>query len=93
MAVTIRCPLVSAQEWVQLTKSLELSPRQADIAEHLLRGESDKQIARELKISVPTVRTHLGRLFQKFGINDRVELILYIFACLRQDATKPTGFP
>ena len=93
MAVTLRWPLVSNQEWIQLTQSLELSPRQVDIVKQLLRGESDKQISRELKISVSTVRTHLGRLFQKFGINDRVELVLYIFACLRQDTTKPAGFP
>lgn len=89
MAVTLRWPLVSTQEWVQLTRSLELSPRQADIVKHLLRGESDKQIARDLKISVPTVRTHLRRLFQKFGVSDRVELILYIVACLQLDTTQP----
>ena len=88
MAVTLCWPLVSSQEWLALTESLELSPRQADIIRHLLRGESDKQIAHELKISVATVRTHLRRLFQKFDINDRVELILYIFGCLRQDASR-----
>ncbi len=93
MVVSVRQPLISTREWLQLIQSLELSPRQADIVKHLLRGRSDKQIAAALKISVATVRTHLGRLFQKFGINDRVELILYIFACLRQDATKPAGFP
>ncbi|UCD49931.1 MAG: response regulator transcription factor [Phycisphaerales bacterium] len=89
MAVTLRCPVVSTQEWGQLTRSLGLSPRQADIVKHLLRGGSDKQIARELEISVPTVRTHLRRLFRKFGVNDRVELILYIVACLRLDTTRP----
>ena len=93
MAVTLRWPLISPEEWGRLTRSLDLSPRQADIVKHLLHGESDKQIARALNISVPTVRTHMGRLFQKFGTNDRVELILYIFGCLRQDTTKPTGLP
>lgn len=87
MAVTTYQPLVSAQEWSQLKRSFGLTPRQADIVQHLMLGESDKQIARELEISIPTVRTHLRKLFQKFGINDRVELILYVFAYLRQNAT------
>ena len=85
MAVTVQWPLLSDQEWTQLTQELELTPRQAEIIRHLLLGKSDKQIAKELTISVPTVRTHLGRLFQKLGLSDRVELILHIFACLREE--------
>ena len=84
MAVTVQWPLLSGQEWAQLTQKLELTPRQAEIVQHLLLGKSDKQIARELSISVPTVRTHMGRLFQKLGLRDRVELILHVFACLRE---------
>ena len=85
MAVTVQWPLLSNQEWAQLTQRLELTPRQAEIVQHLLLGKSDKQIARELGISVPTVRTHMGRLFHKLGLRDRVELILYVFACLREN--------
>jgi DNA-binding NarL/FixJ family response regulator len=84
MAVTVQWPLLSSQEWAQLTQRLELTPRQAEIVQHLLLGKSDKQIARELSISVPTVRTHMGRLFQKLGLRDRIELILHVFACLRE---------
>jgi len=85
MAVTTRWPLLSSQEWAQLTRELGLTPRQTEIVRHLLLGKSDKQIARELKISVPTVRTHMGRLFHKLGLSDRVELILHIFARLRKE--------
>jgi DNA-binding CsgD family transcriptional regulator len=87
MAVTVHLPLLSSKEWTRLISDLALSPRQAQIVEHLLHGESDKQIARSLEISVPTVRTHMGRLFHKFGLNDRVELVLYVFACLREDGS------
>jgi len=87
MVVATYQPLVSAREWSQLVRSCGLTPRQADIVRHLMLGESDKQIAGTLKISTPTVRTHLRKLFQKFGISDRVELILCIFAYLRENAT------
>ncbi len=85
MAVTTQKSFLSDQEWVQVRQGLGLSPRQAEIVRHLLLGESDKQIAKELSISIPTVRTHLGRLFQKFDLNDRVELILHIFGRVREN--------
>lgn len=85
MTVTTQWPVLSGQEWARLTQELELTPRQAEIIGHLLLGKSDKQIAKKLGITVPTVRTHMGRLFHKLGISDRVELILHIFACLREE--------
>jgi len=77
---------ISEQEWSQLQHYLDLSPRQAEIVMQILHGKSDKQIARALDIALPTVRTHLGRLFQKHDLNDRVELILHVFAALREHA-------
>lgn len=88
MAVTTHKSFVSDKEWLQVRQALGLSPRQAEIVRHLLRGESDKQIAKELQISIPTVRTHLGRLFQKFDLSDRVELILHIFNRVRENDAK-----
>lgn len=84
MAVTTHTELVSEQEWALLRKDLGLSPRQSEIVNRILHAKSDKQIARDLDISLPTVRTHMARLFQKFDLNDRVELLVYVFTSLRQ---------
>ncbi len=84
MTTVVDTELVSDQEWILLRRTAGLSPRQADIVKHIVRGQSDKQIASELNITVPTVRTHLERLFRKFDLNDRVELLVYVFALLRQ---------
>ena len=92
MAVTTHTQLFSDQEWGRIQEHLGLPPRQAEITKHIMYGESDKQIARELGISVPTVRTHVSRLFRKFNLNDRKELILHVFTCLRRycGAERPT---
>lgn len=74
----------SEGEWARLKEHLRLPPRQAEIARHILCGKSDKQIAGEMGISVGTVRTHMSRLLGRFGLGDRVELLLYLLACLRQ---------
>ena len=86
MTESIQGELISEEEWSDLQHHLDLSPRQAEIVREILHAKSDKQIARELDIALPTVRTHLGRLFQKYDLNDRVELILHVFAALREHA-------
>lgn len=51
-----------------------LSPREREVAQAVARGLTDKQIARELGLSVPSVRTYLQRLFQKTGCTRRSAL-------------------
>jgi DNA-binding NarL/FixJ family response regulator len=76
-------------EWEAIVGELALPPRQREIVQRLFLGQSDKQIAKELGLAMPTVRTHLGRLFARFKVRDRHELILYIFhhfrkGCIRE---------
>jgi DNA-binding NarL/FixJ family response regulator len=85
MTVAEHISLLSEQEWRQLKEYLRLPPRQAEIARHIMCGESDKQIARAMGISITTVRTHVSRLFRKLDLNDRTELVLHVFACLRHN--------
>ena len=66
--------------WSRIVESLRLSPQQVRIVGLILRGFCDKEIATELRLTVPTVRTHLSRIFQRNGIHDRIGLILHIFA-------------
>ena len=41
----------------------------------LAAGESNKEIARRLGISPNTVKTHLARVFEKLGVQRRVQAI------------------
>jgi len=84
----------SADQWVWLTHTLHLSPKQELLAHNLMLGRSDKQIARDMGIAVATVRSHMTRMFHKFDVNDRVELILYFVGYLREcqaNAPAPAG--
>ena len=51
---------------------------------------SDQQIAATMEISVPTVRTYLGRIFTRLGVRDRMELVLRILA-MTQEINNPDG--
>ena len=50
-----------------------LSRRELDVLEWVVRGHSNKQIARELCIDETTVKTHLHRIFEKLDVRDRTQ--------------------
>jgi DNA-binding CsgD family transcriptional regulator len=52
-----------------------LSERELQIAELVAYGQSNKQIANELKISEWTVSTHLRRAFIKLNVDSRAEMV------------------
>jgi DNA-binding CsgD family transcriptional regulator len=56
-------------------RSLGLSPRECEILGLLASGQSNKQLARTLGISPNTVKTHLGRLYEKLDAQNRVQTI------------------
>ena len=76
--------LFSEAEFAELAGEMFLSPREGQIIGQLLSGHSDKQIALNLKIAVPTIRTHLKRTFLKLGVSDRHQLIMHVFLQFRK---------
>ena len=51
-----------------------LSAREQEVARCVREGLTDKEIARRMAVSVPTVRTYLRRIFDKLGIERRSAL-------------------
>ena len=54
----------------------ELSEREAEVAREVAAGRSNKEIARSLGITERTVKAHLGAIFAKLGVRDRLQLAL-----------------
>ena len=63
----------SAAEADQLGPEL-LTPREADVLEHLRAGRSNAEIALALSVSVETIRTHRRNIYRKLGVRTRREL-------------------
>jgi DNA-binding NarL/FixJ family response regulator len=42
----------------------------------VVEGASNKEIAERLSVSVRTVEVHVGRVFVKLGVHNRVELVV-----------------
>ena len=52
-----------------------LSPREREVLELLARGHLYKEIAELLKISVPTVSTHIHRIYEKLHVRSRSQAV------------------
>jgi DNA-binding NarL/FixJ family response regulator len=53
-----------------------LSPREREVALLVSRGLSNKEIARELRLSAGTVKLHVHSIFMKLHMQKRAALVL-----------------
>jgi DNA-binding CsgD family transcriptional regulator len=56
-----------------------LTYREEQIARLVRDGRSNKEIARDLALGQPTVKTHLMRMYRKLGVSNRTELVGALF--------------
>ena len=61
---------------MSMIPDVQLSKREIEVAELVLQGKSNKQIASSLAISVRTVEFHLKNIYNKFHVGSRIELVL-----------------
>ena len=59
----------------------ELSEREKQIVRLIGQGYKNKKIAAQLFISETTVRHHLTSVYNKLGVSDRLELLVYAHRC------------
>lgn len=55
----------------------ELSEREHEVFQLLLRGKPNKEIALSLEIAQKTVEEHLTSIYVKIGVKSRAEAILW----------------
>ncbi|MFC6356540.1 response regulator [Luethyella okanaganae] len=54
-----------------------LTPRELSIVQAIAQGRSNAEIARELHLAEPTIKANLGRVMSKWGVRDRVQVLIY----------------
>jgi DNA-binding NarL/FixJ family response regulator len=55
---------------------LRLTPRQREVIGWLMKGHSNKQIARDLHLGEGTVKIHMAAIFRALGVQNRTEAVM-----------------
>jgi DNA-binding CsgD family transcriptional regulator len=63
------------QAFGQIAEALGFSRRETELGEMILSGASASDIAKRLKISLPTVKTHISNILRKSGAKTRLEFV------------------
>jgi two-component system NarL family response regulator len=66
-------PPAIAERLAERMGAEDLTPREFDVLEQIVRGQSNKEIAALLKVSEATVKTHINNLLGKLGVSDRTQ--------------------
>ena len=56
-----------------------LTDRELTVLMAMSTGASNAEIARELFVSVATVKTHVARVLAKLGLRDRVQAVVFAY--------------
>ena len=66
-----------------------LTPRETEIADLIIQGLTNKEIAEVLVISENTLKTHIRKLYSKFGVASRIEFmhLFYTFGSSKEHPT------
>ncbi len=74
--ISLRSPMAGRQE--QHPALQKLSEREREVALCVARGESNKEINRNLDIAERTIKAHLTSIFEKLGVRDRLQLAILL---------------
>jgi DNA-binding NarL/FixJ family response regulator len=66
-----------------------LTSREHDVAQSIAQGLSNAQIARELHVSVATVKAHVSRLLTKLDLDNRVQIALLVHHAVGRPPEQP----
>jgi DNA-binding NarL/FixJ family response regulator len=58
--------------------ALRLTPRQTDVLSALLHGKTNKLIAKELGLSIETVKDHVSAVLRVLGVRTRTQAVLVV---------------
>jgi len=70
---------------------LGLTPRQSDVLRLLLKGQPNKLIARELGLSVETIKDHVAAVLRSLGVSSRTQAVIAVSQILQKQGGAGAG--
>jgi DNA-binding NarL/FixJ family response regulator len=70
--------MLDGREPLGSVAALGLTPRQNEVLALLLQGKPNKMIARDLNLSVETIKDHVAAVLRSLGVNSRTQAVLAV---------------
>jgi len=58
---------------------MRLTPRQKQVAELLMTGASNQEIADDMGLKMPTIKLHVRNICSKLGVTNRTKAALMLY--------------
>jgi DNA-binding NarL/FixJ family response regulator len=68
-----RIPSLVAERLAERMAGSDLTGRELEVLEEIVRGKSNKEIAAALRITEATVKSHINNILSKLGVSDRTQ--------------------
>ena len=68
-----------AERLAERMSASELTVRELEVLQEIVKGKTNKEIASSLRISEATVKTHVGHVLTKLGLRDRVQAVVLAY--------------
>jgi len=68
--------LLSGRQWQYVQRSYRLSSREMEVAKLICCGLGNDEVAKHLKITGGTVKTHLRNIYRRVRVNNKIEMLL-----------------
>ena len=68
-------PAAIAERLAERMASSDLTSREMEVLELIVRGQSNKEIGASLTISEATVKSHINNILSKLGVTDRTQAV------------------
>jgi DNA-binding NarL/FixJ family response regulator len=75
---------IDSYQTVPTLEGLGLTARQHDVLQLLLQGKPNKNIARELGLSVETIKDHVAAVLRALGVSSRTQAVLAVSQMMQQ---------
>lgn len=83
-----RITQMSAETSTNTVRDIQLTEREQELAELIIKGHSNREIATQLHIAEGTVRNYISNLYSKLDVYDRVQAVIHLQAVLRANASR-----
>jgi DNA-binding NarL/FixJ family response regulator len=86
---TLQRPIAKREMKLEMIQGQPLAPRLQRLLDCLILGKTEKQVARELRLTRNTVHTYVKELYRVLDVTSRGELFAKAYLHAKDDPAKP----